>query len=175
MAMHQINQTSGHVAKAVRGALLIADPFRDGRRPYAQNITDRGSMVAGVGFRGMLRRQPVPANFTAVTWDICRDGDGVCSTIHESTAYSAVYAGLTSGIHTTYMDCCTERDILREYGQQPGWRLAQNPDGSGGGTSLVPPTPAWNQGKDCGVTVTAPTQTAGYAVQAACSQVAAGT
>ncbi|PWI14915.1 hypothetical protein DI272_12645 [Streptomyces sp. Act143] len=174
MGMHLISERHGHVAQAVRGALLIADPFRDGRQSYAQNITDSGRMVSGNGLRGMLRRQAVPISFQGVTRDICRDGDGVCSTIYEETVQSVIQAKLTSATHTSYMNCCSGFNVLREYGQQLGWRLAQNPDG-GGGTPSVPPTPAWNPGKDCGVTVTAPTQAAGYAVQAACSQVAAGT
>ncbi|MFF5970061.1 cutinase family protein [Streptomyces sp. NPDC012769] len=161
----------------IRAVLLLADPYRDGSASYNDDIFPQDGADARLieggaqgATRGLLGRDKGPALMSERIISVCINGDGICASLSgpyatpgdiSDRALGAVQAGLGGAVHSSYDFCCRGVWIPQKYGAEFA-RLLMRGD---------PYRPL----ADCRPLQDVPSEAARRAVEAACSQVAAGT
>ncbi|MGJ5893868.1 cutinase family protein [Streptomyces niveiscabiei] len=148
----------GHIG----AVLMLADPHSAaGQTSYAMHVDYRTGEAGKTTEGGLLEPRVLPSDIAGRSLDFCIVGDIICDP-HQSES-----AALGSEIHGSYQSCCGSIDHKRSLGS---WFARQMQ-----GISGPPPAPAWNPGRDCGMTVVAPNDAAARAVDWACREVSVGT
>ncbi|MEU4116525.1 cutinase family protein, partial [Kitasatospora sp. NPDC028055] len=162
---------------SIAQVLLIADPNSPGNASYGVYVDpktgERWQSVSQDSLLGYIGKQYfLPPDITPRTIDFCADNDAVCA----GGGWSHGKSDEQKSIHTGYGDandnrrCCGTVDWTTDLGTRFGIGLR----GNDGPDLPVPPKPRPNPAAGC-VPYGDVTEEARRAIQAACSQVAAGT